>query len=298
MSGGSILGMSIVVLLGAVVLGALVVTLVATFVRWRDRIRQPCCGNCRYPVEGLSTFTCPECGADLRGVGILAPGMRPKHRIFIAEMFAAWAVVAVFCGLITAGVVGNSSIGQRMSFSRNDVLTSVSDPRFSVSVSISGTAMSSVPAASAPAHRVVIKQAQVAVSSPLLLDVDLQSKRWTIRPGTASAMGGTPVEGAMPLTDSVVQGWAKSAGLPSNASAASEIRVLTECLNSGGQLSDSSVLQSSGGGMGATYAPASWVIAGSAGLWTFIFAIGSLLIAKAHSTKKRRLPPKQTTVPA
>ena len=30
------------------------------------------CGKCQYPVAGLTTFTCPECGSDLRTVGILA----------------------------------------------------------------------------------------------------------------------------------------------------------------------------------------------------------------------------------
>lgn len=92
---GPLLGVGIVILLGAVIVGAVVVSLVAAIVRWRDRVRMPCCGACRYPVEGLSTFTCPECGADLREAGILVPGVRPKHRVDVAEMFAAWAAVAV-----------------------------------------------------------------------------------------------------------------------------------------------------------------------------------------------------------
>jgi len=32
------------------------------------------CGKCQYPVTGLTNFVCPECGSDLRTVGILAPG--------------------------------------------------------------------------------------------------------------------------------------------------------------------------------------------------------------------------------
>ena len=28
------------------------------------------CGQCGYSVTGLTTFTCPECGSDLREVGI------------------------------------------------------------------------------------------------------------------------------------------------------------------------------------------------------------------------------------
>lgn len=51
-------------------------------VMWRRRFPsekgggtgEPVCGACRYPVRGLSTFTCPECGADLRDVGIIKTG--------------------------------------------------------------------------------------------------------------------------------------------------------------------------------------------------------------------------------
>ena len=31
------------------------------------------CGQCGYAVRGLTTFVCPECGADLRQVGIVRP---------------------------------------------------------------------------------------------------------------------------------------------------------------------------------------------------------------------------------
>jgi len=32
---------------------------------------EPLCGNCGYNVRGLTTFICPECGQDLRDVGIV-----------------------------------------------------------------------------------------------------------------------------------------------------------------------------------------------------------------------------------
>ena len=35
---------------------------------------EPACGRCGYFVTGLSGTVCPECGSDLRAVGILAPG--------------------------------------------------------------------------------------------------------------------------------------------------------------------------------------------------------------------------------
>jgi hypothetical protein len=34
------------------------------------------CGACGYPVRGLTSWTCPECGADLQAVGTTPPGRR------------------------------------------------------------------------------------------------------------------------------------------------------------------------------------------------------------------------------
>jgi hypothetical protein len=36
----------------------------------------PTCGQCGYCVRGISTLTCPECGSDLREVGIIPPNKR------------------------------------------------------------------------------------------------------------------------------------------------------------------------------------------------------------------------------
>jgi hypothetical protein len=54
---------------------------VVVWLIWRPRraglVQAPTCGRCGYCVRGLPTFTCPECGADLREAGIVGPGMRP-----------------------------------------------------------------------------------------------------------------------------------------------------------------------------------------------------------------------------
>ena len=44
---------------------------------WRRRRgmegRGPHCGSCGYSTHGLAGLTCPECGSDLREVGIVVP---------------------------------------------------------------------------------------------------------------------------------------------------------------------------------------------------------------------------------
>jgi hypothetical protein len=46
----------------------------------REHTGQSCCRRCRYPVVGLLSEICPECGGDLRNDGTLHPGDQPLVR--------------------------------------------------------------------------------------------------------------------------------------------------------------------------------------------------------------------------
>jgi hypothetical protein len=58
----------------------------------RGRVTEPSCGACGYCVRGLESLVCPECGGDLREVGILTPGtakpLSRKMRVFVWTLFA------------------------------------------------------------------------------------------------------------------------------------------------------------------------------------------------------------------
>jgi hypothetical protein len=62
---------------------------------WRRqsiRVTDPSCGKCRYIVRGLEGDICPECGSDLRAVGILQPGaIEPLSR---GKRVLLWLFVA------------------------------------------------------------------------------------------------------------------------------------------------------------------------------------------------------------
>ena len=62
------------VYVAALVLGGIIWLWVAAI--RPPRIREPSCGRCGYPVQGLAGLTCPECGADFRLAGIATPTMR------------------------------------------------------------------------------------------------------------------------------------------------------------------------------------------------------------------------------
>ncbi|WP_432798015.1 hypothetical protein [Poriferisphaera sp. WC338] len=60
----------LLVLFGVPVL--LVIGVVAVFmVKKKSRQKEATCGGCGYIVEGISSLLCPECGGDLRKVGIV-----------------------------------------------------------------------------------------------------------------------------------------------------------------------------------------------------------------------------------
>ena len=83
----------------AVLLWVFLCAALAFFLAWlcrRARTRKPAepsCGECGYNVYGLPTFTCPECGADLRAVGIVAPAPRAGVEKFLRGL--VWTVLSL-----------------------------------------------------------------------------------------------------------------------------------------------------------------------------------------------------------
>jgi hypothetical protein len=66
----------ILLLLGVGVGAAVIVLLIAIRKTTSAASGETTCGKCGYAVTGLSTLTCPECGADFRTVGMLTPVQR------------------------------------------------------------------------------------------------------------------------------------------------------------------------------------------------------------------------------
>ena len=64
---------------------------------WEPKVTQPSCRACGYAVRGLPSFTCPECGSDLREVGIDTPGTGAE--IFRRFKWLAGAVGGMFVAL-------------------------------------------------------------------------------------------------------------------------------------------------------------------------------------------------------
>jgi hypothetical protein len=84
----------------------------------------PRCGSCGYDTTGLTTLTCPECGADLRAAGISRGGPGYTFGTFVVSgvaMLIAW----VLCGAMLTDVA--SSLTPRRQHVRQT--TSLTAPR-------------------------------------------------------------------------------------------------------------------------------------------------------------------------
>jgi len=95
---------SLLVLAVGLVVGIIVFTRISK--NRRSRVSEPACGKCGYSVRGLPTFTCPECGADLREVGIITPsrsGMSPTMRGAILVLL--WTLVLPIPAMVATVVV-------------------------------------------------------------------------------------------------------------------------------------------------------------------------------------------------
>lgn len=67
-----------------------VLTIVRTVTLPRGGAREPACERCKYAVAGVAGFICPECGSDLRSVGIITPAIEVSRRGSLAAAILAW----------------------------------------------------------------------------------------------------------------------------------------------------------------------------------------------------------------
>jgi len=80
---------------------------------WEFRRDTAQCPRCGYPVEGLPTWICPECGSNLLEVGILGSKQDLAKRRVLVEAIKAWTIVAVFIALVIADSIESNHASTR-----------------------------------------------------------------------------------------------------------------------------------------------------------------------------------------
>lgn len=110
-----------------------------------DAVRTgPVCGACGYSVVGLASTTCPECGGDLRAVGILTPRVPRQGAALVAHALGFTILLAVIAGVTTAAVL--ALLPARHAYERQVRLLSPGSKTYQeVALRTQGTAWGSAP---------------------------------------------------------------------------------------------------------------------------------------------------------
>lgn len=95
--------------------GVLIRLLIASVTLPRRMAAEAACDRCKYPIAGLAGWTCPECGADLRVVGVVTPTLEMKRRGTSSDAIAAWTllilIVGGYAGTIVSTQISMSGTG-------------------------------------------------------------------------------------------------------------------------------------------------------------------------------------------
>ncbi|MBX3402361.1 MAG: hypothetical protein KF699_03005 [Phycisphaeraceae bacterium] len=268
-----------------VILGAIGVSIVAAIVRWRDRVRQPCCGECRYPVEGLTTFTCPECGKDLREAGILVPGVRPRHRVHVAELIAATAAACVLCGMITVGLLSSVPGGRVTHFTRTTTVEVGSAGFGPLVTSATGRTAAQGSLSAAPAQRISLVEQSSGSAPPRVLEADMARGTWRVMNGPGTTPTAEVHAGRLPIGAGDVSAWLSGGG--ARTASQEQLDALAAYINGGG-VNAAAPLTVSGSGFGTMTTAAPWVMWAGAGAWLVIFGVVTWLIVYGNRARSGR----------
>jgi hypothetical protein len=107
------------------------------------RTDDPACGNCGYCVRGISALLCPECGADLREVGIIAPNAHHPLPRYVKAIF--WTLVLPVPALLISWVLLMTVMPFAVTRKFDSVITCQS-PYITVTVDVWGRELLAAPA--------------------------------------------------------------------------------------------------------------------------------------------------------
>ncbi|MDB5354604.1 MAG: hypothetical protein JWN24_1057 [Phycisphaerales bacterium] len=169
---------------------------------------EPRCGKCGYMVRGLATFVCPECGSDLREVGIDTGHTRQPAWVVALVLSISWTVLLLPVRRAMTRAL-EDAMPRWITVIHTATLQKPTSAAYS-SFSIYGSAEARVGVNSAtgfsPSNltaELVTLQGQSSV-----LTVDLQTERYTYK-----TIRGATVQPTAALNTSATLDWMKAAGV-------------------------------------------------------------------------------------
>jgi hypothetical protein len=252
----------------------------------------PVCGACAYSVIGLTTMTCPECGADLRAAGILAP-RTPRPTAPVTNAIIGFTVLLGIIALIVTPAL-LSILPARRSYGQEVRLLSPTSGAYNQVV------LRSRGRSWGAGHTLLPVELELQLNPPTSSAAKPpQPARMTVRPDGAhkytAAPGAPPISRSSGFGPAAVLDWMKAAGLDTAQPAlrqeaarlAGEVRIISR----GGRraLADAPIggfsSRSSGADSGGQFAsrstaeradtnPPLWVTLPLAAIWLILWLLG------------------------
>jgi hypothetical protein len=269
--------LALLVLLAVVFAIALgLVAIVLLMIGRRYSASEPSCGQCGYAVEGLETLKCPECGADLRKVGIVTPqagrGWRPFVLVVILGL--AWTLLVPAIGLPVSIFAG-----QRLPRSWSRTMATDLEPRSSDILGAVGLRFTAIgayqnipydtleltasPPAGAPGPRLLVNLAEATASME-----------------TAAAPTPTPAPTVLPFDAATVEQWLAEQvpGLAPADAASAAAEVIGHSANleqgSGLMMTGDSYFSSGSTSVTTIRLPIRWFAPTVIAAWTMVWLLG------------------------
>jgi len=206
-----IVGILLILLVGLLL--AVVILGVYVLRRRRPAGAEPVCGRCGYNVRGLPTFTCPECGSDLREVGIRTAGqpraLGPWARVALWTLILPVPATIVSFGLLITVIPTVHDRSDTL-----DLDTAGSPSGLSLQLQAQGRALGGPPrrglSAPVPLQRLTLTLAG-AQASAAPLEVDLRTLGYKCR-----QPNGDLLEQSIGLDASALRAWLTGAGVDVN----------------------------------------------------------------------------------
>ncbi len=245
---------------------------------WRELVKEPACGRCRYAVRGNTTLRCSECGADLRIHGIVTPGMAMRRPRTLATGLVAWTFLWAILGY--AVTLAAARLPGRITADKNTTFTSVDPADAGVTLQANLTSTGWVEPPASQVFTFTLKHSGDA------------SKDGAVRfpwPGaTVESSSGSAAPALKPGTSvgpEALQAWLRAAGVAQPTALGAELSDIIREL--AGQPYNVAMALSRpeawlGGGMSNSVGLETpwWFQPALGGAWCLVWPIGGLLVAR------------------
>lgn len=258
---------------------------------WLDRVRQPVCAACRYPVAGAASFTCPECGSDLRHVGILTPGMMMRRSPGPRTWVMGWTFVWAVLGLVGAVAVSLFIDGRIRSEKTLNYVAAAAGLELNISIRHEGW---SVPP-SQREMRVEVKKLGAKAGSGHVR-FPWPGRVCDSAVGTASPLLSKPFDSAAAEHLLRNEGATEVEALGKELVDAVAI-VANSPHNSAGTEGSTPLWASQGAAVGSGHYTPWWVQAGIGGIWVALWVVGALVARRVGERRAGRRGDRSMTSP-